>query len=53
MPKVDLPLQDAFITYYNLHATLSKMDRLLRQFRFTSFERFIPNINFDTKDIAQ
>lgn len=53
MPKVDLPLQDAFITYYKLHAALSKMDRLLRQFRFTSFERFIHNINFDTKDIAQ
>ena len=41
MPKIDLPFSDSFITYYNIGKALSKMDILIKKFKFTSFERFI------------
>ena len=40
MPKIDLPFTDKFITYYNLEKAFSKMEKLLKKFQFTSFERF-------------
>jgi len=43
MPKVSLPLVDRFITYHNLNKALSKMDALIKKFKFTSFERYINN----------
>jgi len=41
MPKINLPFSDSFITYHNLGKALSKMDTLIKKFKFTSFERFI------------
>lgn len=41
MPKVSLSLMDSFVTYYNLKKTLSKMDELIKKFKFTSFEKFL------------
>lgn len=41
MPKVSLPFVDNFITYHNLGKAFSKMDRIIKEFKFTSFERFI------------
>lgn len=41
MPKVPMSLMDSFVTYYNLKTTLSKMDELIKKFKFTSFEKFI------------
>lgn len=41
MPKILLPYIDHFITYHNLSKSMSKMDSLIRRFRFTSFERYI------------
>ena len=41
MPKIKLPLKDNFITYHNIEKTLSKMDKILNEFSFTSFERFM------------
>jgi peptidoglycan-N-acetylglucosamine deacetylase len=41
MPRVDLPFSDSFITYHNIGKALSRMDTLLKKFKFTSFERFI------------
>ena len=41
MPKLQLPWKDKFITYYNLNNALPKMDKLLKNFEFTSFNRSI------------
>lgn len=41
MPKVKLPFVDSFITYHNLDKAFLKMDKLIKEFKFTSFERFI------------
>jgi len=41
MPKVSLPAIDRFITYHNLGKAMSKMDSLIRKFKFTSFEKYI------------
>jgi polysaccharide deacetylase family protein (PEP-CTERM system associated) len=41
MPKISIPFMDNFVTYYNLKKSISKMGKLLKKFKFTSFERFI------------
>ena len=41
MPRIKLSLRDNFITYHNIEKTLSKMDKILNEFSFTSFERFL------------
>ena len=41
MPRVKLSVKDNFITYHNIDKTLSKMDKLLKEFSFTSFEKFL------------
>ena len=41
MPKIDMSFSDNFITYHNIGKALSKMDVLIKKFKFTSFERFI------------
>ena len=41
MPRIKLSPKDNFITYHNIEKTLSKMDKILNEFSFTSFERFL------------
>ena len=41
MPKVHLSFLDNFVTYHNLKKTMSKMDKILKKFKFTSFEHFM------------
>ena len=41
MPRIKLSAKDNFITYHNLEKTLSKMDKLLNEFSFTSFEKYL------------
>lgn len=41
MPKIPLSIMDSFITYHNLNSTFSKMDKILKKFRFTSFEQYL------------
>jgi peptidoglycan-N-acetylglucosamine deacetylase len=41
MPRIKLSSKDNFITYHNIEKTLSKMDKLLNEFSFTSFEKFL------------
>jgi len=41
MPKIPLSFIDNFITYHNLGKTLSRMDKIIKKFKFTSFSRFI------------
>jgi len=41
MRKINMSFSDKFITYHNIDKALSKMDVLIKKFKFTSFERFI------------
>ena len=43
MPKIKLSVKNNFITYHNLDKVIDRMDYLLTNFQFTSFERFIQN----------
>jgi len=45
MPRVSLSILDRFVTYHNLGKTLSRMDKIIKKFKFTSFSRFISNQN--------
>ena len=40
MPKVPLSFLENFVTYYNLRNTLSRLNKIIRKFKFTSFNRF-------------
>ena len=44
MPRVKLSTKDNFITYHNIEKTLSRMDKILNEFSFTSFERYMSKI---------
>ena len=41
MPKVKMSKQDEFVTYHNLKKAYPKMEQLLKEFKFTSFEDFM------------
>ena len=41
MPKIPLSFIDNFITYHNLNKAFPKMDKIIKEFEFTSFERYI------------
>lgn len=41
MPKIPLSFKDNFITYYNIKKTYNKLDNILNNFKFTSFENFL------------
>ena len=43
MPKIKMSKQDEFVIYCNLNKTYSKMDKLLKEFKFRSFEDFMNN----------
>lgn len=43
MQKVQMSKSDNFITYHNLEKTSARLEKLLKKFEFTSFERFISN----------
>ena len=45
MPRLNLPTKEKFVTYHNIDKSLEKMDKLIKKFEFTSFEKFIPNMN--------
>ena len=49
MKKVSLSKSDNFITYHNLEKTSTKLEKLLKKFEFTSFERFISKNNYPSK----
>ncbi len=46
MPRLNLPLKDRFITYYNLNKAKPRLSEILKEFKFTSFERYIRSMNF-------
>ncbi len=45
MKKVSLSKIDNFITYHNLEKTSAKLEKLLKKFKFTSFDRYISKNN--------
>jgi len=45
MPRVSLPFVDRFITYYNLNKAPEKMTKIIKDFEFTSFERYMSKNN--------
>ena len=45
MPKLNLPFKAKFATYHNLGKAYSRMDKLLKSFQFTSFERYLSGYN--------
>ena len=45
MPRIDLPIKDKFITYHNLEKSMSKMTEIIKKFEFTTFKKYISNLN--------
>ena len=45
IPKIKLPIKNHFITFHNVEKTFSKMNKLLQNFEFTSFESYLPKMN--------
>jgi polysaccharide deacetylase family protein (PEP-CTERM system associated) len=45
MPRLELPKKEKFVTYHNLDKAFEKMDKLLKNFEFTSFDRYISRVN--------
>lgn len=44
IPKIKLPKKNHFITFYNIAKTFSKMNDLLQEFEFTTFESYLPKV---------
>ena len=44
IPKIKLPKKNHFITFHNIAKTFSKMNDLLQEFEFTTFESYLPKI---------
>ena len=44
IPKIKLPKKNHIITFYNIAKTFSKMNDLLQEFEFTTFESYLPKI---------
>lgn len=45
MPRIRMSFKDGFITYHNIEKTFSRIDDLLKNFDFTSFDRYISKNN--------
>lgn len=45
MPRLYLPIKNRFITYYNLTKAKLRLEKILMEFKFTSFERYIKSSN--------
>ena len=43
MPRISMSKMDYFITYHNLEKSMKKMDQILKEFKFTSFEKYLKN----------
>jgi len=43
MPRVKMSKKDEFVTYHNIKKAYKKMETLLEDFQFTSFENFMKN----------
>ena len=41
IPKIKLPIKNHFITFYNIEKTFSKMNDILRDYEFTTFQSYL------------
>ena len=41
IPKIKLPIKNHFITFYNIEKTFSKMNEILRDYEFTTFQSYL------------
>ena len=41
MKKINLPLKDHFITYHNLSKSLFRLEKIIKKFKFTSFNKYV------------
>jgi polysaccharide deacetylase family protein (PEP-CTERM system associated) len=41
MPRIQLPKKNEFITYHNIKKTCSRLEKILKKFQFTSFQRYL------------
>lgn len=44
IPKISLPIKNHFITFHNIKKTFSKINNLLQEFEFSTYESYLPNI---------
>jgi len=44
IPKIDLPFKNKFITFYNIKKTYSKINELLNNFNFNSFDSYLSKL---------
>ena len=44
IPKIRLPKKNHFITFHNIEKTFSKIDNILQEFKFSTYESYLPNI---------
>jgi len=44
IPKIKLPVKNQFITFHKIEKTFSKMNQLLKEFEFTSFNSYLKKI---------
>ncbi len=45
IPRIKLPIKNHFISYHKIGKTFSKMNELLKEFEFTTFESYLPKIS--------
>ena len=50
MPKISLSVLDNFVTYHNLNKAKLRMDKILEQFDFTSFEKYMNSNRLNFKN---
>ena len=43
IPKIDLPKKENFVTFHNIGKSFQRLEDLLIDFNFTSFENFFQN----------
>ena len=41
IPKINLPLKENFVTFHNIKKTYSKLDKILKSFKFLSFRDYL------------
>ena len=44
IPKIKLPIKNKLITFYKIQKTFSKMNQLLKEFKFTNFDSYLKTI---------
>ena len=46
IPKIKLPIKNHFITFYNIEKTFSKINDILKDYEFTTFQSYLTTMSF-------